>query len=171
MNCNNCGYFNNDANTNCEMCGAALLQPVSNEAEASGFNEQYCGEYPQQNYQHEYVQPAQSFAAEPVAATASADKDPGQVLGIVALVAGVVSILAICCTSILMPVLSLVALPFSIAAIVCGALGMKKSKEAGKTNVMAIIGLVIGVLSILAVVASIVLFVFGIGAAIMLEGF
>lgn len=182
MKCNHCGYFNQNSNNHCEMCGTALTPssaPVPEEttvlsADSSPFTA------PEQNYQQSYAQPdysQQSFQpayqqAQPYQSPASvpsqtADKDPGQVIGIVALILGIITVLAQCCSSFLIP--GALALPFAIAAIVCGAIGMKKSKAAGKTNVMAIIGLVLGILNLIgAVVALLSIIIFG-GAAIGLS--
>lgn len=129
-------------------------------------------DFSQQNFQQQNFSQQNQIYAPPVNTSQPASADPGQTLGIVALVLGVLSILSTCCSIFFIPGLGL---PFGIAAVVCGALGMKKSKAAGKTNTMATVGLVMGipalVVSIISTVISVCMIIFGAGASLFYEFF
>lgn len=129
-------------------------------------------DFSQQNFQQQNFSQQSQIYAPPANASQPASADPGQTLGIVALVLGVLSILSTCCSIFFIPGLGL---PFGIAAVVCGALGMKKSKAAGKTNTMATVGLVMGipalVVSIISTVISVCMIIFGAGASLFYEFF
>ena len=198
MICAKCGYLNNDNDKFCGMCGEAILVPVQERQEEqepilsdfTGFESDFSQQdfsqqdfsqqdfsqqdFSQQDFSQQYFSQQGQHYAPVVNPSQPAAADPGQTLGIVALVTGVLSILTSCCTSFIMPFLSILSIPFAIAALVCGAMGMKKSKEVGKTNVMAIIGLIIGILSVLTFFVTVlfsVLGLFGMGAAMMYEEF
>ena len=83
--------------------------------------------------------------------------DPGKTLGIIALVLGIVSlVLGTVCNCFFGCLGGLVPAAIAIAGIVCGALGMKKSKEAGFSNKLALVGLI---LSIATFVVAFVIFI------------
>ncbi len=93
---------------------------------------------------------------------------PGQIMGIVSLVLGILSILSGCCCSFIIGFFSLIAvIPFAIAGVITGVIALKQAKEANTKNVMAIVGIVCSALGILSGLVYVILFVgiLGLGAA------
>ena len=97
-------------------------------------------------------------------AAVKADKDPGKVLGLIAMILGIVSAAMsliflpfVCCYGLgLMGYV--VSFALAVAAIILGAIGSKKSKAAGYKNVMATVGLILGIVfaGIVALVVALV---------------
>ena len=87
----------------------------------------------------EVQQPTEEIVAEPVAAEiVETPKKKANVLGIIGFICGILS-MVLCCSA-------WIQLLFAIAAIVLCAIGMSKGKKNGQSIVLAIIGLVLGIL-------------------------
>ena len=72
-------------------------------------------------------------------------EDPGKTLGIVALVLGICGLVIGCLCGCVFTPCMLIGLVISIAGIVVGAMGMKKSKAVGLKNTMGMIGLILSI--------------------------
>ena len=165
MICNKCGYMNNDNDRFCGMCGETMPDPVQGEPETPafdyGFSDQDFAQpdYSQQNYQQDFSQPdfaqqdfsQQSFPQQPVA------EDPGKTLGLVGMVLGILG-MTICNGTFFV----------SIAAIICGSIGMKKSKEAGFKNTFGLVGVILGPIGIIGFILLCILIVVYSGAVSMI---
>ena len=89
----------------------------------------------------EVQQPVEEVIAEPVSdEIVEEPKKKVNVLGIIGFVAGILS-MVLCCGGL--------SLPLGIAAIVMCAIAMKKAKVSGDNCVLAIIGLILGILGTL----------------------
>lgn len=133
MICKNCGNFNEDAADACIVCGADLKAdsaPVTDDFSSFGTD----GFTPDQS------------VVTPVTPDMPAE-DPGKTLGLIGMIAGILSIVASCCIPFL-------GIPFSIAAVVCGFLGMNKSKAAGFKNTLAIVGIAVGAVGIIVAIIN-----------------
>lgn len=98
-----------------------------------------------------------------VTPAAESKNAPGKILSIVSLVLGVLSILSNCCCSFLLGMFApIVAVPFSIAGLVTGFIGMKQAKDAGEKNGMAIAGLICSVVGVIVSILFVILMVLGI---------
>ena len=105
--------------------------------------------------------------AEPAEAFVKAEKDPGKILGIIALILGIVAIalpiIAIptfcCCGWILILVAEVISFVCAIAGIILGVLGSKKSAAAGYKNILAKIGMILSIVSAALVALALVLVV------------
>lgn len=97
--------------------------------------------------------------------------DPGKTLGLVSLILGIVSIaLGTVCSCLVACVGGPLSSALSIAGIICGAIGMKKSKDAGFKNTKATVGLILSIVAIVLMVISLILsFVIGFGAGLFSE--
>lgn len=138
MICKNCGNFNEDAANACIVCGADLKAdsaPVTDDFSSFGTDG---------------FTPGQTFVG-PTSIT-PVNEDPGKTLGLVSMIVGIVSIV-LC---------NIMGIP-CVAAVICGALAMKKSKDAGFKNSQALVGIITGVIGIVfAILAAIVLVVLGV---------
>ncbi len=83
--------------------------------------------------------PAGSPYGQPAPADAPAPSQGSDGLSITALVLGIISLCAMCA--------GIFALPFSIAAVVCGFIARKRSAENNRPTGMATAGLVMGIIS------------------------
>lgn len=113
MFCSNCGTKVPDGNAFCPNCGS----PVN-----------------QQTYQQQqtYQPPFTPYYAPQSSA--------GNVLGIIGMIAGIVSLVLFC--------IWYISIPIGIAAIVISAIGMSKSKHSGAKNGMALSGIICGAIGI-----------------------
>lgn len=97
----------------------------------------------------------EEIAVDGVAAPAA---NPGKVLGIVSLILGIVSlVLGLPCSCACACLGSFLPFCCSIGGIITGALGMKKSSDAGMKNTLALVGLI---LSIVAVIVCVLFIIF-----------
>ena len=88
----------------------------------------------------EVQQPAEEIVAEPVAAEiVETPKKKANILGIIGFICGILS-MVLCCSA-------WIQLLFAIAAIVLCAIGMSKGKKENQNIVLAIIGLILGIVS------------------------
>ncbi len=118
MVCNNCGNQNVDNANNCAFCGAPL-----NAQQAAPQAAPQQPPMGQPMYQQPmYQQPVQAPSV------------PGKGLGIAGMVLGIVS-LALWCFIYL-------AIPCAIIGLILSAIGMKKAKDVGMKNGMAVAGIV-----------------------------
>ena len=165
MTCKHCGYINDGNSGFCAMCGAQLIaetapqpqQPAYSYEDYSINEQDFNQDFNQQNaYAQQPQQPyaQQPYAQQPNYAPAE-PKNPGQGPGIASLVIGIVSWL--CCNP---------AFLLSIVAIICGAIGRKKSKEAGMKNGTATAGLALGIIPL--VISAVIVIVGLVLAGVMI---
>lgn len=84
--------------------------------------------------------------------------NPGKVLGIVSLILGIVSlVLGLPCSCACACLGSILPFLCSVGGIVTGALGMKKSSEAGMKNTLAVVGLILSIVAIVVCVLFVVM--------------
>lgn len=142
MICKNCGSEVSGAY--CEYCGARVEQN---------------GEEQQQIYRDPYVDNGYQTTEQIVDAQPSQpEKDPGKGLGIAALVLGIFAILfGTICSCLAACLGGFLPLVCGIAGIVLGAIGYKKSKAAGFSNKLALIGMIISIVAVVLIVIFIAL--------------
>jgi hypothetical protein len=92
----------------------------------------------------------------PVSAPPGTDY-PGKTLGVVALVAGIVSYF-------ILPIVA------GIAAIIMGAIARKQSKQAGYKNTMALVGLILGIVNIVVYAIVTIIIIVAVIAAVSASG-
>ena len=104
--------------------------------------------------------------AEPTEAFVKADKDPGKVLGIIAMILGIVAVVlpilcspCCCCGygTIVFVAAELVAFICAVAGLILAVLASKKSKAAGYKNGLAKLGLILSIVSLIFVAIIVVL--------------
>lgn len=84
--------------------------------------------------------------------------NPGKTLGIVSLILGIVSlVLGLPCSCACACLGSLLPFLCSIGGIVTGAIGMKKSSEAGLKNTLAVVGLILSIVAIIVCVLFVIM--------------
>lgn len=105
--------------------------------------------------------------AEPAEAFVKAEKDPGKILGIIALILGIVAIAlpiialpTFCCCSIYVILIAeVISFVCAVVGIILGVLGSKKSAAAGYKNMLAKIGMILSIVSAALVALALVLVV------------
>lgn len=84
--------------------------------------------------------------------------NPGKTLGIVSLILGIVSlVLGLPCSCACACLGSVLPFLCSVGGIVTGAIGMKKSSDAGLKNTMAIVGLILSIVAIVVCVLFVIM--------------
>ena len=119
MFCPNCGAQNADNAPFCANCGSRF--------------EQQAPAAPVYNPAPGYAPVAPGYTPAPVV-------NPGKGMGIGALVLGILSLVLWC--------FWYISIPCSLIGVILGGVGMKKSKDAGMNNGMAVAGLVCSVVSL-----------------------
>lgn len=135
--CPNCNYKNNDSDFSCMACGSQLPQQEhNNDYQNQNINQN------ENQYQNDYE--------------GNGTKKNSNVLGIVSVSTGGVSLLILCCCwQSLTPILA-------IAAIVTGIIGLKSNSILNKGNkIMSTIGIITGAISIIFTIIIIVMYVTG----------
>lgn len=150
MFCNQCGNPNPDNANNCVNCGAPLnnQQPPQQPPQQPNFQQQPSFQQPnfQQQQQQTYYAPMPPVNT-PV---------PGKGLGVASMVLGILALVLDFC-------LLYFTLPLSIAGIALGGVAMSKAKAVGRSNGMAVAGVVCSVIALVLVILLVVLAAIGIG--------
>lgn len=119
MFCPNCGAQNADNAPFCANCGSRFEQQAP---AAPVYN------------------PAPGYAPAAPGYVPAAVTNPGKGLGIGSMVLGILSLVLWC--------FYYISIPGSLVGIILGAVGMKKSKDAGMNNGMAVAGLVCSIIAL-----------------------
>lgn len=136
MICRNCGNELAPGANVCPNCGT----PVATQAQ-----EQTTAQAPEQT----------TAQAQPTYYPTTNAPTPGKVQGIIALVAGILSVLLSCC-------IPYVSLPLAVVGIILGILGNKQAKAAGEKNTLAFVGIIISAVAIAISVIMLILVIVGI---------
>lgn len=139
MYCKNCGALNAEDVAFCANCGAEMQAEVEAPVVESAY------------------EPVEAPAAEPVVVEQEA-KDPGKTLGIVSLILGIAAIvLGTVCSCGCACLGSILPCVLAVVGIILGIIGMNKSKAAGFSNKLALIGIILSGVSVLVMVIFVII--------------
>ncbi len=147
MICKHCGFENDNYSEFCVNCGASLADSAYANEDTQVFNDGN-GYYGEGGYDELPV----------------VEKKPVDVLGIVGLVLGAVSLVFGCCcyfVPFVSYITSFVAPFLALAGIIVSSIGLSKAKKAGNKSVLAIIGLILSIIMMLVNIVLVVLVVVG----------
>ena len=153
MKCQYCYAENESGAQFCTNCGAALAQETPVEEVVAAVEETPVEEVVtavEETPVEEVIAPVEGVVETPA-------KDPGKTLGLVSLILGIAAlVLGSVCSCAFACLGGLVPGCMGIAAIITGILGMKKSKADGFKGTLGLIGMILGIASLLVIFVFII---------------
>ena len=144
MFCKNCGAQLSEGAAFCPNCGTAVVKEVAEPVyQQPAEPQQPVYRQPAEPQQPVYQQPVYQQPGYQPVVNGAPRSNPGKVMGIGALIMGIVS-----CCFFWIPYFNIICLMMSIAGMILSIIGLKKSKSAGASVGVSVAGLVLSIVGL-----------------------